>query len=153
MKDTLEGRVVGLLVAEGAEAKAVGALAKAVSTAGAQLKTVAAHIGSIKLSDGSPLPIDGQLAGTPSVLFDAVAVILPEPAAATLGREAAAAEFLRDAFNHLKAIGFDKGGEALLDAAGIPRDAGTMAIGALEGFIAAARTRQWGREAQVRKPA
>ena len=50
----------------------------------------------------------------------------------------------------LKAIGIDKGGEALLKTAAIEQDAGVIAIGTLDRFIAAAKTRQWDREASIR---
>ena len=150
MKDTLQGRVIGLLVADGSDADSIDAVEKAVLAAGANVKRVALHIGDAKLAGGSRLKIDGQLAGTSSVLFDAVAVILSEEAAALLSKEAAAMDFVRDAFGHLKAIGVDKGGEALLKKAGIKQDAGVIAIGALERFVAAAKTRQWEREASVR---
>jgi catalase len=150
MKATLEGRVVGLLVADGSEAATIEAVVKAVMAAGATVKRVAAKIGEVKLDDGSPLPIDGQLAGTPSVLFDAVAVILSEGAAAALGRDAAALAFVRDAFGHLKAIGVDHGGDRLLTTAGISKDGGVVDLGALESFLAAAKTRQWEREKSVR---
>jgi catalase len=96
------------------------------------VKMVAMKIGDAKLADGSLLKVDGQLAGTPSVVFDAVAIILSYKAAALLGREAAAIDFVRDAFGHLKAIGVDKGGEALLKKAGIERDAGVIAIDKLK---------------------
>jgi catalase len=114
------------------------------------VKIIAAKIGEAKLADGSLLKVDGQLAGTPSVLFDAVAIILSEEAAALLGKEAAAIDFVRDAFGHLKAIGFDKGGETLLKTAANEQDAGVIAIGLPDRFIAAAKTRQWEREASVR---
>jgi catalase len=150
MKDTLEGRVVGLLVADGSDAESINAATKAVLAAGAKVKRVALNIGTAKLDDGSRMKIDGQLAGTPSVLFDAVAIILSEQAAELLAKEAAAVDFVRDAFGHLKAIGFDKGGEALLKMAGIKQDVGVVPIGALKHFIAAAKTRQWEREASLR---
>ena len=150
MKDTLEGRVIGLLVADGSDGESIDAVTKAVIAAGAKVKRVAPIVGEAKLADGSRLMIDGQLAGTPSVLFDAVAIILSDEAAALLSKDAAAVDFVRDAFGHLKAIGVDKGGEALLKAVGINDDPGVMAIGALESFITAAKTRQWEREASVR---
>jgi catalase len=152
MKDTLEGRAVGILIADGSDAASIDAVKQAVTEAGAKVKIIAAKIGDAKLADGSLLKIDGQLAGTPSVLFDAVAIILSGEAAALLGKEAAAIDFVRDAFGHLKAIGVDQGGEALLKTAGIEEDAGVIAIDTLDrfSFIAAAKTRQWDREARVR---
>jgi catalase len=83
-------------------------------------------------------------------MFDAIAIILSDEAAALLGKEAAAIDFVRDAFGHLKAICVDKGGEALLKTAAIEQDAGVIAIGTLDRFIAAAKTRQWDREASIR---
>ena len=151
MKDTLEGRAIGILVADGSDAASIDAAKKAATVAGAKVKLVAAKIGEVKLADGSLLKVDAQLAGTPSVLFDAVAIILSNEAAALLGKEAAAIDFVRDAFGHLKAVGIDKGGEALLKAAGIEPDSGVVVIEDNVGsFIAAAKTRQWSREVGVR---
>jgi len=151
MRDTLEGRVIGILIADGSNAESIDEVKKAVLAEGAKVKFIATKIGGVKLADGSPLKIDGQLAGTPSVLFDAVVIILSEEAAGLLGKETAAIDFVRDAFGHLKAIGIDKGGEALLKSAGITQDAGVFAVSDyLEHFIASAKTRQWDREAKVR---
>lgn len=83
-------------------------------------------------------------------MFDAVAIILTDKASALMDKDTAAIDFVRDAFGHLKEIGVDKGGEALLKKAGIERDAGGVAVDSLDRFIAAAKTRQWEREASVR---
>ena len=93
---------------------------------------------------------DGQLAGTPSVLFDAVAVILSEKGAKALSVESAAIDFVRDAFGHLKAIAVDKGGQVLLKKANVGQDAGIVNTDDKDAFIAAAKTRQWDREKFVR---
>lgn len=114
------------------------------------MKIIAPKIGGAKLADGSMLAADGQLAGTPSVLFDAVAVILSEGAAKTLVTESAAIDFLRDAFGHLKAIAADQGGQALLKIANVAHDAGVVDANDKDAFIAAAKTRQWDREKSVR---
>lgn len=150
MKYTLEGRVVGVLVAEGSNVASIDAVQQAVTSAGAKVKLIAARIGDVKLADGSNLKIDAQLAGTPSVMFDAVAIILSDQAAELLGKEAAAIDFVRDAFGHLKAFAVDKGGEALLKTAAIKTDAGILTIDCLDRFITAAKTRQWDREASIR---
>jgi catalase len=152
-RHTLEGRVVGILVADGSDRAAIDTLMQAVATAGASVKLVAPKVGGVQLDDGSLRPADGQLAGTPSVMFDAIAVVLAKPAAARLTADAAAIDFVRDACGHLKAIAFDPGGQHLLQAAGVRPDAGTVAIGgaqALTAFIDLAKTRQWEREASVR---
>ncbi len=54
---------------------------------GASVKIIAPKVGGTKLADGSLLAADGQLAGTPSVLFDAVAVVLSDDGAKMLSME------------------------------------------------------------------
>jgi catalase len=150
MKDTLEGRCVGILVSDGSDGRAVSSIKKAALDAGATVKIVAPKIGGVKIADGSALAADGQLAGTPSVFFDAVAVLLTATQAEALGKDGAAVGFVRDAFGHLKAIAVDEGGQALLVAAGIKPDEAVIAASNLKAFVAAAKTRQWGREPSVR---
>jgi catalase len=67
-----------------------------------------------------------------------------------LGKEAAAIDFVRDAFGHLKAIGIDQCAERLLKMVGVEKYDGVIAISAMERIIALAKSRQWDREASVR---
>ena len=150
MKHTLEGRAVAILVADGSDAALIKALRQAASEAGASVKIVAPKLGGAKLADGSHVVADGQLAGTPSVLFDAIAVVLSNAGAQALAKEAAAIDFVRDAFGHLKAIAIDAGGQALLQSAGVVPDAAVVSAHDSAKFIAAAKTRQWAREPGVR---
>ncbi|SDQ66846.1 catalase [Pseudoxanthomonas sp. CF385] len=150
MRDTLEGRVVGLLVDEDSDAAVIKALRKAIEREGATAKIVAPRVGGATLDDGTLLPADGQLAGTPSVVFDAIALLLADDAGKRLAKEAAAVDFVRDAFGHLKAIAADTGAQAVLKAAGIGRDAGVIDADLTEAFLTAARTRQWDREKKIR---
>ncbi len=150
MKDTLEGRAIGILIADGSDGAAVNKIKKAATDAGASVKIVAPKIGGSKLADGSMLASDGQLAGTPSVLFDGIAVVLSSEGAAALSKEGAAIDFVRDAFGHLKAIAVDDGGQTLLERAQVGRDQGVVDVSDKNAFIAAAKTRQWSREKAVR---
>ncbi|GAB4507960.1 MAG: catalase [Sulfuricaulis sp.] len=150
MKDTLKGRAIGILIADGSDDAVIRKIKKAATDAGASVKIVAPKVGGAKLADGSMLAADGQLAGTPSVLFDAVAVILSDAGAKALSMESAAIDFVRDAFGHLKAIAVDKGGQALLKMANVGQDAGVVDASDKDAFIAAAKTRQWDREKSVR---
>lgn len=149
-KDTLAGRCVAILVDNGSDGAAIAALKKAVVDAGARVKIVAPKVGGVTLANGKKLAVDGQLAGTPSVLFDAVALVLSDAAGKALAREGAAVDFVRDAFGHLKAIAADAGAQAVLKAAGVQADAGVVGVGDTQGFVGAARTRQWAREKSVR---
>jgi catalase len=150
MKATLEGRQVGILVDDGSDAATLKALRKAAEDAGASVKIVAPKVGGATLSDGGKQAADGQLAGTPSILFDAVAIVLSAAAGKALAKEAAAVDWLRDAFGHLKAIAFDDGAQPVLQAGGIARDAGVVNAADSKAFIQAAKTRQWDREPKLR---
>lgn len=150
MKDTLLGRAVGILIADGSDGAIIKKVKRAATAAGATVKIIAPKAGGAKLADGSLLAADGQLAGTPSVLFDAVAVLLSDKGAKALSNESAAIDFVRDAFGHLKAIAVDEGGQALLKMAQVGRDAGVVNANDRVAFITAAKTRQWNREKHVR---
>ena len=150
MKATLEGRCVGILINDGSDSKLIAAISKAATAAGATFKIVAPKIGGTRLSTGERLSADGQLAGTPSMLFDAIAVVLSNDGSTALAKDGAAIDFVRNAFAHLKAIAIDEGGQALLQAAGITPDAGVIAAHDTSAFIEAAKTRQWDREPKIR---
>jgi catalase len=147
-RETLEGRSVGILIADGSDAGEVEALSKAVVAARGRPVLVAPKIGGTKVKGGKPIPADGQLAGTPSILFDAVALVLSPEGAEALCKEAAAVQFVMDAFGHLKAIGASAGAKALLDKAGVEPDEGVTGLG--KDFIRAAGRRFFDREPAVR---
>ncbi len=150
MKKTLEGRAIGILVAEGSDGKTVAAIRKAAEDAGAMVKIVAPKR-HVTLKGGKLQKVDGMLAGTPSVLFDAVACALPPAEAEKLAQEAAAVDWLRDAFGHLKAIAACGGTRKhLLPAANIEPDAGVVDTAEVARFIELAKTRQWDREPTLR---
>ncbi|MEO8418773.1 MAG: catalase [Methylophilaceae bacterium] len=149
-KDTLEGRVIGILIDNGSDAALINSLKHAIAQAGASAKLVAPKVGKVSLSDGSIVAADGQLAGTPSVMFDAVAIILGKEAATALTKEGAAMDFVRDAYAHLKAIASDGGGHMLLDKAGVVADDGIVSAVDIKKFLNASKTRQWQRETTVR---
>lgn len=109
---------------------------------------VASKVGATKLADGSVQKADGQLLGSPSQIFDAVALVLSDAGAKMLMKEAAAVSFAMDAFGHLKAIGLSKAAHALLDKAGIKPDAGVTELG--DDFIKAAGRRFYDREPGLR---
>ena len=148
MKETLKGRSVAILIADGSDAAEVDKVKADVSDAGGNPVVIAPKIGGAKDARGSMIKADKQLAGAPSVLFDAVALVLSPDGAAMLTREAAAVQFVMDAFGHLKAIGASDGAKALLDKAIVEPDDGVTELG--NPFIAAAKRRYFEREPKVR---
>ena len=149
--ETLKGRLVGVLVTEGADGAVVDRVRTASETAGAQVQIIAPKIGGVTLKDGATLAADRQLQGAPSVLFDAVALVMSKQGCAELLGEGAAVDFVKDAFGHLKAIGHTAEAGPLLEKAGVEADAGVIALGAsMRAFTTAAAARQWNREPKVR---
>jgi catalase len=148
MKPTLEGRAVGILIADGTDAGELAALVAAVTKAKGKAVIVAPKVGGAKLSDGSQQKADGQLAGSPSQIFDAVAIILSDEGCAALMKEGAAVEFVMNAFGHLKAIGASDAAKPLLDKAGVAPDEGVTGLDG--GFVKAAAQRFYAREPSLR---
>lgn len=144
---TLEGRNVGILIADGTDADELATLKAAIKAAGGNAMTIAPKVGKVPLSDGSTIAADAQLFGQPSVTVDACAVILSDKAAMQLTREGAAIQWVMDAFGHLKAIGHNAAAKPLLDKAGVEPDDG---VTDLSGFVEAAKRRYWDREPKVR---
>ena len=149
MKDTLEGRCIGILVSDGSNMKSVEAVRAAVVKAGGRVKLVAPKL-SVRAGNGTSISADAQLAGTPSTVFDAVASVLTPEEGKRLASDGAAVDWFRDAFGHLKAIAACEGTRAILKAGGIKPDAGVVAPDQIREFIALAKTRQWKREPRVR---
>ncbi|USI72221.1 catalase [Sphingomonas morindae] len=144
---SLEGSVIGVLIADGSDAVALAALRAEIEGAGGHALLIAPKVGAVPLSDGSAIAADAQLFGQPSVTVDACALVLSAEAGAKLAREAAAIQWVMDAFGHLKAIGHDAGAAPLLAKAGVEADEG---VTGLAGFAAAAGRRYWAREAKIR---
>jgi catalase len=151
---TFEGRKLGVLVSDGASASRVSELQRAFEAEGAVLEIIAPKVGGAKLAGGTQLVAKHQLEGGPSVLFDAVALVLSEEGAKQLATMSVARDFVADAFAHNKFIAHTPECVPLLDEAGVTgqEDAGVVR---LEGetsaaaFLEACRAlRFWQRGAQ-----
>jgi catalase len=150
-KPGLATKVIGCLVADGTDAADVAALRKAVAAQGATLKIVAPKIGGAQAKGNKVIEADFQLAGGPSVLFDAVYVAVSAEGAQMLSTEAAAVAWVHDAFAHLKVIGASAAAQVLLKAGGVVPDKGVLAGGETKAFLTAvAKGRIWDREPNVR---
>ncbi|MFG1249547.1 catalase [Xanthobacter flavus] len=154
--ESFTGRKVGVLVSNGCDAGLLKKLRAAVEKEGAMMELVAPKVGGVEASDGSRLPAHHMIDGGPSVLFDAVVLLLSEEGAERLTGEAAARDFVADAFAHCKFIGFTAGAVPLLAKAGVAPDAdeGMIALegaSAISGFIESCRKlRLWAREGSVK---
>jgi catalase len=154
--ESFAGRKVGVLVADGVDAALLKLLQKAIEKEGAVMEIVAPKVGGAMAADGTMFPAQHMIDGGPSVLFDAVALLLTEESASRLTGEAAAKDFVSDAFAHLKFIAFTPGAVPLMTKAGVEPDAdeGLLEIGdakSIAGFIESCRKlKLWAREMAVK---
>lgn len=137
-KHSLQGRKVGVLIGDGGDMDQALALKAAVEAKGGSVVLIAKERGKA----------EAQLAGSPSVLFDAVALVLSAEDAARMAKFKPAVDFVSDAFAHLKAIGADDASAKLLAAAGVVPDAGVTKLDPAA-FVEAAARRFHDREAAV----
>ena len=139
-----KGRMIGILLTDGADGGILAAIQAAAEAAGVAVKTIALRRGGVTLASGERFAVDGQLAGTPSVLFDAVAILAAD---GSLDVDPAARDFAADAFAHLKAIVATAEAGALLSAAGVTKDDFIFdAATDPEAAVAHAHERLWSRE-------
>jgi len=117
---------------------------------------IAPKVGGVTASDGSWVEAHHMIEGGPSVLFDAVALLTSAEAIDDLVKEATARDFVADAFQHCKFIGYDESAMKLLEKAGIEDalDEGVVALPGEYGLAAFAseigKLRVWGREPSVK---
>jgi len=149
-----EGRKLGILVSDGTDATLLNGLKQALTKAGAKFEIIAPKVGGAKASDGSWIDAQQMIAGAPSVLYDAVALLPAKPAMADLLKESTARDFVADAFAHCKFIGFVEAAAPLLDKAGIARDEAVIALASAKdaaGFVTRlGDLRLWAREPKVK---
>ncbi|MGN6549726.1 MAG: catalase [Pararhizobium sp.] len=153
--NSFKGRKLGVLVSDGAEAAVLKALKAAVEGEGAQIEFVAPMIGGVEAGDGTWIEAKQKIDGGPSVLYDAVAVVVSEEGAARLAKMPPAKDFVSDAFAHYKFIAYTSAARALFEKAGIASDLdrGCVELGsgdAAQGFVErCGELRFWTREATL----
>lgn len=107
MKPTLRGRCVGILVADGSDADLLKELCNQINSAEGKFKLIGSKIAGVTLSNRQKQKVDGHLDSMPSVLFDAVVVLLSKEKVSELSEHPVFHNYIRDAYLHLKAIGFN----------------------------------------------
>lgn len=151
-----EGRKLGILVTDGVDAKLLKGLVSAVVAEKGVVELIAPKVGGVIASDGKLVEAHYMIDGGPSVLFDAVALLTSPEGVEDLLKEATARDFLADAFQHCKYIGYDQSAMPLLVKAGLADalDEGTLALPGEDGpagFVAElGKLRVWGREPSIK---
>jgi len=148
---TLAGRIIGILLGSGFDAKMKKDLVSQIESEGAKAAIITSKIQGEHDSQKQLVPGDMALRASPSVLFDAVVVLAGPEGDKKLTSDPNAISFLMDAMRHCKAVGFS-GVPSLAQKAGVDQGPGVMDVTGKAGvkeFIAAGRTgRFWEREAE-----
>jgi catalase len=116
---SFKGRKIGVLLTDGADAEMFNAVQEAARDEGATIEVIAPAVGGIKASDGSWIDAVQKIDGGPSVLYDAVVLLISEDGVGNLTKEPTARDFVADAFAHFKFIGYSEAAMLLLEKAGI----------------------------------
>jgi catalase len=150
---SFKGRKLGIYIAEGGDADVVKALQDAAKDAGGMAEIIAPHVAGAKLSDGRVMEADEKIDGGPSVVYDAVAVVMSEDSARRYNADKPSLDFVNDAFAHAKFVAYVPDVQPLFECAGVWKwmDDGFVdvsATGAADSFIEkCGQLRFWDRQA------
>jgi catalase len=117
--ETFAGRKLGVMVSNAADHLLLRKLRSGVKAAEATMELIAPKIAGVSDDAGNALSIDQTVDGGPSVLFDAVALVLSEAGGRALAMSPAARDFVTDAHAHCKFIGYTREAKPLLESAGL----------------------------------
>lgn len=128
--DSFKGRKLGILLTDGADADLFYAVKKAAEKEGTNIEIIAPKVGGAKLADGAHIPAQQQIAGGPSVLYDAVAILIGDESVDKLAAMPATSDFISDAYAHNKFILHNEAGSHLLEKLGMANklDAGFLVM-------------------------
>ena len=94
-------------------------LEKQIAAEKATFEIIAFTVGGVETKQGKKVAANQKLDGAPSVLYDAIALLITSEAIPLLVKHPAARQFVSDAFTHLKVIGYTSDSKALFEKIGI----------------------------------
>lgn len=121
-KDSIKSRKIAVLAADGVTAGDIKRIESGAKKEGATVEIIAPHLGELK----GGIKIDKSLPTSSSVFYDAVYIPGGKESVTTLLGEYDARHFVREAYNHGKAIAASGDGGELVQAAGIGKAAGVV---------------------------
>jgi catalase len=120
--ESFAGRKLGVLVSPGTDAKTLRMLRKAADAEGMMFAVVAPTVEGVTDSEGNPIDVAEKIDGGPSVLFDAVAVVVAPEQADAIAAHPGAKDFVSDAHVHKKFVAYTAAVDALFAGAGVQVD-------------------------------
>ena len=148
--ESLAGRKVGLLLTPGADDEILDALRAACHEEDVTVEIVAPTVAGVETRGGSTVVADQKIDGAPSVLYDVVCIVASDEGVVDLIAEPAARDFVADAFNHCKFIGYTEQVSLLFEKIGLSdlMDDGVIELNpsSVKGFLGqCAGLRRWDR--------
>ena len=117
--DTFKGRKLGILVSDDLDGELLGKVKTALDNEGAMYEVVAPQIGGVTCDKGKKVDAQQKVDGGPSVLYDAVLLLMSQSGAEKLAGKPEAKDFVSDAFAHNKFIGYTDAAMPLIKAVGL----------------------------------
>lgn len=146
---TFSGRRLAVLAVDGTDEKIFTHLQKATNKMKATFTLVAPHIEGITLSNGKKVKAQEKIGGGPSVLYDAVVILIPHLEVLETEDFYKVTEFMKDAYFHCKFIGYSESLVPLMEQLHIKRDKGTFLLNnlsSIQSFLKqCSQLRFWGR--------
>ncbi len=117
--DTMAGRTLGILLSDGFDEQVLSSLQSAAKSADVDVKLIGPRVGKVVSKSKKKFTIDEKIEGGPSILFDAVFLLMSEDGSKDLAEVPEAKDFISDAYSHKKFIGFSDGSQAFLKMTGM----------------------------------
>ncbi len=114
-----KGRKLGILVSDDLDGSILENVTAALDSEGAMYEVVAPQIGGVTCDKGKKVDAQQKVDGGPSVLYDAVLLLVSEKGANMLAEKPEAKDFVSDAFAHNKFIGYTQSALPLIKATGL----------------------------------
>lgn len=118
VKNSIESRIIAVLVADGCHGKRVSEFLDKIEKEGGVIQFVAPEIAPVKADDGSLIVPQHSISSTMSVCFDAVYVVPGEKSSQNWLQpdyKNSVVEFINEAYRHCKALFFDKDTELIYE--------------------------------------
>ena len=103
--DSIQGRRVAILAADGFNHAEMMAVQRALEQAGAQSEIVSKVLGSLQSDNGEAIEVDKNFVTTASIMYDAIFVPGGDESVAQLKKQGDALHFVNEAFKHGKPVG------------------------------------------------
>ena len=125
-RDTIKTRKVAILAADGVSTAELTRMEAGLKKSGATIAVVAPHLGELRGSSGDMVRVDKSFSTADSVMYDAVYVPGGKDSVTALIGDYLVRHFVRDAYDHGKALAASGEGAEILQAVGIASALGVV---------------------------